>query len=132
MKRCYKNQSASEKYLSFTEDPSLIPFSFVYGGEKYCGFDARFFEIENREVKNDFEKQTQNITFSFQKTLRVTLVISHYFSHGVTEWTVWFENFSEYDSKILEKFETELCFEGNIQRLREFLATTSISTARTP
>ena len=102
MKRNYQNPRATELFRAWSEDLSRLPFSFVYNGEKYRGFSPAYFSLIGKEVTKSDDKETQNYKFSFLQTLEVSLILTHYISHGVTEWTVWFENISNKNSGVIE------------------------------
>ena len=92
MERKYNDPKATENFYALLSDLSKLPFSFVYGGEKYEGFSEEFFTFKDKDVISSGEKEMHTLKFDFLKTLELTLVLTHYFSHGVTEWTVWLEN----------------------------------------
>ena len=75
----------------------------------------------SKNVIRSGEKETQTFTFVFFQTLEVTLILTHYFSHGVTEWTVWLENTSDKNSGVIEDLKTELSFEGKYPVLKGIL-----------
>lgn len=112
MKRNYRNPKASEIYRAWQEHPETIPFSFVYGGKEYSGFSSEYFILQEKKTDTAGDKESTRFVFSFAKQLKVTLLLTHYFSHGATEWTVWFENTSSENSDVLENIKTELVFEG--------------------
>lgn len=112
MKKNYTNKASTEHYLQMLADPSSLPFSFVYDQKQYIGFAKEHFILINKETKRQGDKETQTFTFSFLNTLEVTLILTHYYAHGATEWTVWFENTSQNNSKIIENAKTELVFDA--------------------
>ncbi len=118
MKRIYENSVATDWYRSLTNDLSKLPFSFIYEKKKYRGVASDCFTFLGKECIRSGEKETQNFRFLFLQTLEVTLILTHYASHGVTEWTVWFENVSDQNSGILEELKTELSFEGKYPVLK--------------
>lgn len=121
MKRSYVNHAADEQYLVWVSDLSALPFSFVYDGNVYRGFSPEHFTLIGKDVLRSDQKETQTFRFAFMQTLEITLVLTHYFSHGVTEWTVWFENVSGQNSSVIEKLQTQLCFEGKYPVLKGIL-----------
>lgn len=121
MKRNYENFQATDWYKTLLTDFSKLPFSFSYNGKKYNGFSQEYFKFKNKEIQKDTNRETQNFKFSFLHTLEVSLILTHYFSHGVTEWTVWFENNSDKDSGIIEDLKTELNFNGDQPVLKGIL-----------
>ena len=120
MKRIYENSLATEKYRALTDDLSQLPFSFVYDGKTYKGFSAEHFDLISKDTVQEGEKETQTFRLAFLQVLEVTLILTHYFSHGVTEWTVWFENVSNKNSGVIEQIKTELTFEGKYPLLKAF------------
>lgn len=121
MKTSYVNAQATAWYQSLSENLSGIPFSFVYDGVKYTGFSPEHFTLTDKEITSTPEKETQRLQFAFADTLSVTLLLTHYFSHGVTEWTVWFENPSDQNSGVLEELQTQLTFAGKYPTLKGIL-----------
>ncbi|MBR4420408.1 MAG: alpha-galactosidase [Clostridia bacterium] len=121
MKRNYKNSQATQSYFKLLADLSAMPVSFVCDGVKYKGFSTEHFDLIKKSVVECEEKQTQTFTFMFLQTLEVTLILTHYFSHGVTEWTVWFENISNKNSGVIEDLKTELSFKGERPILKGIL-----------
>ena len=121
MKRNYQNLQATEQYRIWSEDLSKLPFSFVYDGKEYQGFSPAYFTLIGKDTTKSDTKETQNYRFSFLQTLEVSLILTHYVSHGVTEWTLWFENTSDRNSGVIENMKTELTFDGNYPVLKGIL-----------
>lgn len=121
MKRNYQNSPATEKYSLLKNNLENMPFSFVYDGKEYSGFSPKYFTLLNKEISATDEKESCKFTFSFLNELDVTLILTHYFSHGVTEWTVWFENKTGKNTKILEQIKAQLRFEGKYPVLKGIL-----------
>ena len=121
MERSYKNSQATEWFYSLANDLSSMPFSFVYDGTEYKGFSKEHFVLVKKQTVNSEDKETQIFTFSFLKSIETELILTHYFSHGVTEWTVWFNNTSDKNSGVIENLKTELSFEGSYPMLKGIL-----------
>lgn len=120
MKRNYESYDATVWYKNLLKDLSQLPFSFVYDGKEYKGFNNDFLPLEkNTEKCGDKEKNI--LKFSLRNELEITLVLTHYYSHGVTEWTVWFENASKENSGVIENVKTEILFEGDNPKLKGIL-----------
>lgn len=120
MTRCYKNPASDAWYLSLKEDPSRVPFTFTYAGKKYEGFSPDFFEPISSETTAG--KDCETAWFSWKlDVLTVSLKLSHYFNHGATEWTVFFENTSDRDSAVIENPETVLNLDGALPVLKGIL-----------
>ena len=117
MKRDYTNPQADARYRALSENLSAFPFSFVYDGKEYKGFSPAYFTPKHRVTETADGKETRRETFSFADALEITLILTHYFSHGVTEWTVWFENVSDRNSGVIASPKTDLIFEGKYPRL---------------
>ena len=112
MKRDYYNPAATATYQVQKNDPGKIPFSFVFGGKKYSGFSDADLTLEHKTIQTENEKECTRFLYTLNQTLEVTLLLTHYASHGATEWTVWFENISAENSDVLEDIRTEMVFEG--------------------
>lgn len=112
MARDYSNKRATDQYLAFLTDPSCLPFSFTYDGCEYKGFSPEHFQLNGTEVTREGDRETHRFTYGFSDVLSVTLLLTHYYSHGATEWTVWFENVSNENSGVIEEPKTVLTFEG--------------------
>ncbi len=121
MKRNYENSHASDAYRALCADLSAIPFSFIYDGMEYKGFSPEHFVLKDKETVRSGDKETRTFKLLFLNTLEVTLILSHYFSHGITEWTVWLENTSDTNSGVIEDLKTELSFEGTYPALKGIL-----------
>ena len=121
MKREYQNLEATSWYQTLLADVSKLPFSFIYDGIEYRGFSPAHFTLREKKMQTGVDKETCRFTFSFAQVLDVTLILTHYASHGVTEWTIWFENVSNANSGIIERLQTELCFEGQYPVLKGIL-----------
>ena len=121
MKRHYENPQADQWYLSLAEHPEKIPFLFEYNHSEYTGFAAPQFTLKDKQIKTEGSKETRTFVYSFADGLEISLILTHYFSHGVTEWTVWFENTGTENSGILSKLRTELTFTGTQPVLKGIL-----------
>jgi len=121
MKRDYRNPKATEKYREWLNDPGHLPFSFVYGGKEYRGFSTAELSLMQKTTKKALGKESTTFLYALGDGLKITLLLTHYFSHGATEWTVWFENTSPRDSEIIEEPKTRLVLEGDLPMLKGIL-----------
>lgn len=121
MERNYCNAKATDEYQALLADLSRLPFSMICDGKEYKGCSSEYFTLKKEETKTGEGKETREFTFSFSACLDVTLILTHYFTHGVTEWTVWLENVSDHDSGVIEALKTELVFEGSYPTLKGIL-----------
>lgn len=112
MKRNYTNSKADKWYFDVINDASKLPFFFTYAGKEYGGFDSKYFQLKDSKATRVGDKETYTLVWRLGNTLETTLLITHYYSHGTTEWTIWFENISDTDSEILENVRTEMTFTG--------------------
>ena len=118
MIRDYRNRQADNGYCDMRDGKTEIPFFFTYGTEKYVGFSALSLAEETCSRQGDVETATGIYLLD---ALRVTVKLTHYFSHGATEWTVWFENVSERNSEVLTDLYSRMVFEGDRPVLRGIL-----------
>lgn len=116
----YKNERADLAYKALTNDLSSFPFSFVYDGEKFEGFSKSFFTLKDKKTTVNGEKESTQYLFSF-KQLEITLLLTHYYDYGATEWTVWFENVSKENSGVISSIQTQIIFKGSRPTLKGIL-----------
>lgn len=121
MKRNYQNPISDLAYEQLWNNLADFPFSFVADGKTYAGFSSEIFSKKKESVLRGEGKETRTMVFGFGETLEITLLLTHYFSHGATEWTVWFENVSDKNSPVLEKLTTTLTFDGAYPMLKGIL-----------
>ncbi len=116
----YKNEKADLEYKALTSDLASFPFSFVYDGERFEGFSKSFFDLKDKKTVVDGEKESTQYLFSF-KQLEITLLLTHYYDYGATEWTIWFENVSNENSGVISSPEVKLLFKGEFPSLKGIL-----------
>ena len=121
MKKSYRIAAEDARYRGYAEHPETLPFSFSYDGTEYRGFSPEHFSVIDRKTETWDGKETVTTRFGLCKKLTVTLVLTHYFTHAATEWTVWFENPSTENSAILTDPKTELLLEGAYPMLKGIL-----------
>ena len=95
-----------------------FPFEFTYGDKRYIGFGNCELLDRTTEVSDNIET---NVFMYLLDLLKITLKFTHYYSHGVSEWTLWFENVGEDDSKLLSNLESKILFEGDAPKLKGIL-----------
>ncbi len=117
----YKNEAADKRYFHILENLSDFPFSFDYDGKTYKGFNENYFRLEKRDTDKTADKETDKLYFLFENTLTVTLVLTHYFTHGVTEFTVLFKNSTLFNSGVIKAPSIDLEFKGNNPVLKGIL-----------
>ena len=121
MKRDYRNPRATEQYRAWLQSPETIPFSFVYSGKEYRGFSEACLAFIGKETVSEGEKESTVLSYALGERLKITLLLTHYPSHGATEWTVWFENPSSENSEVIEEPKTTLTLEGAFPVLKGIL-----------
>ena len=93
-----KTEKEFETYLL---KPSTLPFSFVYGDKYYKGIDSRFFVQTEKNVEERDGKKTCTLTCVTDDGLQVKLVASLYKKYSAYDYTLYFTNTSETNSKVL-------------------------------
>lgn len=121
MIRNYQNPIADAAYQNYLLNPEQIPFSFTYGGEKILGFGKDHFALLSQETQTEEQKETTLFAFQMADGLTVEIKLTHYFSHGVTEFTVFFENTAEVNSALIEYPHIEAEFTGENPVLKGIL-----------
>ncbi len=119
MKRDFRNPAADTFYRAILADPSTLPFRFSYGGRDYTGIPAEFTPL-SREIRTSDARETAELCFSFGD-LGITLLLTHYFSHGVTEFRVDFACLGSSPTGVIKNPRAELIFPGRLPQLKGIL-----------
>lgn len=119
MKASYENAKAEKSFLRLAEDPSGLPICFTYGGREYVNFKG--LARDSFTVAENGGRTDATSVFTLPDGLTVSVLASFYRSHGVTEWTVWFENRGSGNSEIIENVFCRLEFEGERPQLKGIL-----------
>ncbi|MBR0463043.1 MAG: alpha-galactosidase [Clostridia bacterium] len=99
----YTNPAAEEWFRRVTEDFSLFPFAFEYGGRRICGFPAESLTlIERRDEDVDAQRRRVLAAWRAEDGLIVRLDALHDRRFGASEWTVRFENDGPADVALIE------------------------------
>ncbi len=114
----YSNAKYDVWYEGIVSDLSTLPFSFTYGGELFRGFSPDNFTLVEKSVEKIGDKEITAFRFLFKDGIEVTLKTVHYYDFGASEWTVWFENASDKNTKIISKLESSVEFEGKYPTLK--------------
>lgn len=121
MIRDYKNPMADSAFERMVENPALIPFEFTYAKKRYHGFGDADMELIQKNNENEGGKRTSSFTYAFSDGLKLSVTLSHYLTHGATEFTVWFENSAQNDSAIIEDAYAKMNFAGESMRVTGIL-----------
>lgn len=121
MNNKYANKAQDEKYYYLAEHPEAVPFSFIYGGVKYTGFSGEYFSQKSKNVISSDGKETTVFRFDLKTELEIELLLTHYFTHGVTEFTVRFNNPYDGNTQVIERPTAEFVFEGKNPMLKGIL-----------
>lgn len=108
-------------YQKYIDDPSQIPMAFSYGSREYFGLGSPDFTLVSKRVDSAADKESTTLEFSLADGLSVEILLTHYFSYGATEWTLFFENKSDKNSEIIENVRCEMEFDGAYPVLRGIL-----------
>ncbi len=118
MKKNYTNPEADRFYASLLEDPAKIPFSFTYAGRDYTGLGG---DVRITPADTGDSRESAELCMALDESLELCLLITHYPTHGVTEWTARFTNPSDHDSGLLENPHVKLSFAGAYPTLKGIL-----------
>ena len=121
MKRNYENREADRRYAALCADLTQLPLTFVYNGTRYNGVDPAFFTHKKTDTEPFPGGETKRFFFDFDRGIEMRLALTHYFTHGVTEWTVWFENASAGNSGVFEDLGICAVYEGGRPVLKGIL-----------
>ena len=93
----------SQKWITanFGKEASVMPFSFMYGGQSSAGL-LKTWKTERAAKELDESRTQQTLTFTDSKTgLEVRCVIVEYKDFPTVEWTLYFKNTGTSDTPIL-------------------------------
>ena len=102
MKFDYRNPEADSQYLILRDNPGKIPFFFTYAGKEYQGFNDKYFKLINKNTSAKDSREDTVYEFLLDDEFTVTLLLTHYYSHGATEWTIYFENKTDKNTKVIQ------------------------------
>jgi len=120
MIRNYKNTTSDTAFVNMLSDPSTIPFMFTYDGREYVGFGKDFALTDKRSENNNGVEKAE-LTFVFKSTLTIKVTLTHYYSHGATEWIARIKNTSDKRCGIIEKLGTKMTFASKTPILKGIL-----------
>jgi len=121
-KRDYTNPEAEKAYRAMAGDLSALPFSFKYGDRAYTGFSADDFTPVGRHAETLGNKEANVFELKADENLDVRVETAYYPSHGAYEWTVWFINGGNSDTKVIsDVWAADMEFAGEKPVLRGIL-----------
>ena len=120
MKNRYKNEKATLEFERLLSSPEEIPLRFSFGDVE-CTLSSPCIKLIGQSRLDTEKKRCTEFYFSLSGGVRITVVLSHYESHGVTEWCAYFENVSTESSKIISDVEAVYKIEGGSPILKGIL-----------
>lgn len=120
MIRDYRNPASDIAFANMLTDPSTIPFTITYDGEEYVGFGKDFI-LTSKKSKNNDGIEKAELTFVFKNVLTFNVTLTHYYSHGATEWMARIKNTSQAKCGIIEKLGTKMISEAKTPILKGIL-----------
>lgn len=111
-----------KEYDSFVSELKDFPVSFVYGDVCYKGFDPKYFRELSRTIEKGNDRIITKISLRLDDTLAVKVESAFYPDHDAYDYTVYFENDGEKNSKIIRNVhavDTEIA--GGKPRLKGIL-----------
>ena len=121
MKPDYRNKSADAEYESLVNSPHNAPISFTYGDVTYDGLPESVFTLTDTVRTRDDDSEECEFVFHDGRCLSVRLRVRHYFSHGSTELTAFFENVGDENSEIISNIRFIRRFCGRYPMLKGIL-----------
>ncbi|MBP3269180.1 MAG: alpha-galactosidase [Bacteroidales bacterium] len=96
---CADLKTGADMFMSWVEDPSAVPVSFVYGGTPVKGLQG--FELLSKDCRTESSGKSLNATFRLDENLTATVDAFLNSEFGEVEYTLWFENGGSAPSKSL-------------------------------
>lgn len=117
----YRNPAGEKWYENLVQQPEQFPFSFVYGQKKYDGFGDPQLTAVKQEYFEEKNRKINRLTYCLEGQLEILVDTAFYPEYGASEWTVWFENIGDTDTKVLKQLESRLTFPGEKPVLKGIL-----------
>ncbi|MBO4356302.1 MAG: alpha-galactosidase, partial [Clostridia bacterium] len=111
MKRDYRNAESDKRYLEY-RDKSIFPVLFEYDKKTVNCIEEGALKHISSVIERNGEVETTNMKFRVDDNLTLRVKLTHYFSHGATEWTLFFKNKSDENTKRISNVRTVIDFEG--------------------
>lgn len=105
-----KNTLTAGSAPAWRDSPASFPVSFTYRGTAYRGFAPEVFKEETRKVTPGNGRETTEITFAFDGTMRAYWKQTLYPAYGFSEWTVSFENLGKENSGVIADLGADCTF----------------------
>ena len=121
MIRDFRNPLADSAFEGMMANPASIPFAFTYAGKKYEGFGSEDMALRRKTDESDGGKRTITLDYALRDGFKASLKACHYYTHGATEFSVWFENDTLSDSGIIEDAYVFMRFTGENMRVTGIL-----------
>ncbi|MFR1519045.1 MAG: alpha-galactosidase [Clostridia bacterium] len=104
-------------FKNFIDDFCKMPVSFRYGAAAFRGLGG--LKKLSQTVTEDRQKTNYIVKFALDEDVEVTVTAADYKKYAAYEWTLWFENKGDKDSKVLgELYAADMCFRGNAPVLK--------------
>ena len=114
---CADLKTGADMFMSWVEDPSTVPVSFVYGGTPVKGLQG--FELLSKDCRTETSGKSLNATFRLDENLTATVDAFLNSEFGEVEYTLWFENGGSAPSKSLSGLNSAVIgFQGGDPVLR--------------
>ncbi|MBQ4158719.1 MAG: alpha-galactosidase [Clostridia bacterium] len=112
----YRNHKQDLAFENMVALPETIPFSFSYGEKIYKGFSCDALTFIGKTEKARDGRKDVTLFYRLPDGVKVSVLLTHYYTHGATEWTVWFENDTDHESLVIGNAQTEIAFQGKNAR----------------
>ena len=86
----YRNHKQDLAFENMVALPETIPFSFSYGEKLYKGFSCDALTFIGKIEKAQDGRKDVTLFYRLPDGVKVSVLLTHYYTHGATEWTVWF------------------------------------------
>lgn len=114
---CADLKTGADMFMSWVEDPSTVPVSFVYGGTPVKGLQG--FELLSKDCRTETSGKSLTATFRLDENLTATVDAFLNSEFGEVEYTLWFENGGSAPSKSLSELNSAVIgFQGTDPVLR--------------
>jgi len=109
------------EYNDFINNLRNFPTNFVYDNHYFKGFSPQYFKVVSRNIHNERNGIITTIILNYEE-LEVKIVSGLYKDYDAYDYTVYFKNTSNHNSKVLKQFNNiDINFKGNNPVLKGIL-----------
>ena len=108
----YRNPESDKRYELY-RDNTILPVCFSYGGKEINCLEEGALGPISEIIDRNGETEKTTVRYSVDENFEMRVELAHYYTHGATEWTLYFKNVGNENTKNISDIRTILDFEGD-------------------